>query len=183
MYRYEELNSSCPYAMPEELEFIRQEALKLSQDQRLVMLGCGPGVMAVSALEAHPHPPLASIVDLDTFYYCEAHLRGAGVDLTRVAFLTGDSSKIGELWDIPIDFLIVDGDHTYSGVKKDIRAWWGTVKVGGTIFFHDALERDGGFNGSGEWEFGDVYRAIEDSKDSSWEFVKHVGISLVYRKV
>ncbi len=36
-----------------------------------------------------------------------------------------------------IDFLFIDGDHTYSGVKKDFNLYFSLVKRGGLIAFHD----------------------------------------------
>jgi hypothetical protein len=36
-----------------------------------------------------------------------------------------------------IDLLFIDGDHSYSGVKKDYSAWFDKVKPGGHILFHD----------------------------------------------
>lgn len=184
MFVYEEVNHANPYALPEELEFLRQEAFKLGPSSQIMMLGCGPGVMSVAMLEGHPNPPNIAIVDLTSFYYCEAHLRGAGVDYSRVQFITGDSSSIGDQWwHIPVDLLIVDGDHSFSGCRKDIQGWWQHVKPGGLVFFHDAKERVGGFNGSGPWERGPVSMAIDSCRDSSWLKIAEVGISLVYMKV
>jgi predicted O-methyltransferase YrrM len=39
-----------------------------------------------------------------------------------------------------IDFLFIDGDHTYSGVKKDFTMYSSLVRKGGLIAFHDILE-------------------------------------------
>lgn len=183
MFVYEQINHANPYATADELEFVRQEALKLNSDQQMVMIGAGPAVFGIASLEQHPNPPKMSIVDIATFYYCEAHMRGAGIDLNKVEFITGDSSTVGRNWHIPIDLLIVDGDHTYLGVLKDIDAWWNKVKVGGLIVFHDFLYREGGFNGTEAWHFQDVHRAIETRRDSTWAFIKQVGISAVYMKV
>lgn len=36
-----------------------------------------------------------------------------------------------------IDFLFIDGDHTYSGVKQDFEMYSPLVKSGGVIAFHD----------------------------------------------
>jgi predicted O-methyltransferase YrrM len=36
-----------------------------------------------------------------------------------------------------IDFLFIDGDHTYDGVKKDFEMYSQLVKKGGIIAFHD----------------------------------------------
>jgi len=37
----------------------------------------------------------------------------------------------------PVDFLFIDGDHTYEGVKKDFNMYSPLVKKGGIIAFHD----------------------------------------------
>jgi hypothetical protein len=36
-----------------------------------------------------------------------------------------------------IDMLFIDADHTFDGVVRDIRHWFGKVKVGGVIAGHD----------------------------------------------
>lgn len=49
-----------------------------------------------------------------------------------------DSSTAAEDYaDESIDFVFIDADHTYEGVKKDILAWMPKVKVGGILAGHD----------------------------------------------
>ncbi len=38
-----------------------------------------------------------------------------------------------------IDFLFIDGDHTYNGVKKDFELYKNLVKGGGIVAFHDIV--------------------------------------------
>jgi predicted O-methyltransferase YrrM len=38
-----------------------------------------------------------------------------------------------------IDFLFIDGDHSYLGVKKDFELYAPLVKRGGIIAFHDIV--------------------------------------------
>ncbi len=185
MFVYEEINHANPYALPEELEFIRQESFKLTSDNRIVMIGAGPAVFALAALEQHPNPPQMTIIDIDTFYYTGAHLRGAGVT-TGVEFIQGDSSSVGLMWSTnnPVDFLIVDGDHSYQGVLKDLRAWGPHLKPGGLLFCHDVYWREGGFNGSGEWLLADCYLALEEECIfKGWNRAGRVGIGEAYIKV
>jgi predicted O-methyltransferase YrrM len=40
----------------------------------------------------------------------------------------------------PVDFLFIDGDHTYEGVKQDFEMYSPLVKDGGLIVLHDILE-------------------------------------------
>lgn len=35
------------------------------------------------------------------------------------------------------DFVYIDADHTYKGVKADLAAWWPKVRVGGVFGGHD----------------------------------------------
>ena len=41
------------------------------------------------------------------------------------------------LADRPIDFLFIDGDHTYNGVKQDWEMYSPLVRPGGLVVFHD----------------------------------------------
>lgn len=41
----------------------------------------------------------------------------------------------------PLDFLVIDGDHTFEGVKADFELYGPLVKPGGWIALHDILPR------------------------------------------
>lgn len=49
--------------------------------------------------------------------------------------LEGDSRTL--FFDLPIDVLLVDGDHHYDVVDADIKNWVPRVRKGGTLIFHD----------------------------------------------
>ncbi len=38
---------------------------------------------------------------------------------------------------VPFDFLFIDGDHSYEGVKADYENYSPMVKPGGMVAFHD----------------------------------------------
>jgi predicted O-methyltransferase YrrM len=42
----------------------------------------------------------------------------------------------------PVDFLLIDGDHTYEGAKRDWELYEPFVAPGGLIAFHDILPHD-----------------------------------------
>lgn len=189
----EELNDSAPYAHPDEIEFLQEFGRQFNKDHQIVMIGAGPAVMAVALLEGHPSCPDITIIDHGPMNFAEIHLRSV-IDINRVVFWRQDSYKAGQFWsnlNIPIDFLIIDGDHTYSGVYADICAWLPHIKVGGYVLFHDYLERPGGFNGVGEWKLGDVAQAVKDhvtprtvkdGNNSRWKEVGRVGISILIQR-
>ncbi|MDA1193293.1 MAG: class I SAM-dependent methyltransferase [Candidatus Poribacteria bacterium] len=43
-----------------------------------------------------------------------------------------------------VDFLFIDGDHSYEGVRSDYERYHGLVRPGGLIMFHDVFTPDGG---------------------------------------
>ncbi len=59
--------------------------------------------------------------------------------------------------DIDFDFIFIDANHTYEGVKSDLISWWSLLKEGGTMAGHDIY-------------FADVKRAVT-------EFFKGKGIA------
>ena len=63
---------------------------------------------------------------------CELHLLRTDSQLTstrdKVSHLVGGQ---------PIDFLFIDGDHRYAGVKADYELYAPLVRKGGIIAFHD----------------------------------------------
>ena len=66
-----------------------------------------------------------------------------------------------------LDYIFIDGDHTYNGVKKDFELYYPLVKVGGTIAFHDiALHKDSSCQVDKFWrEIKSNYKHIEFLND------------------
>jgi hypothetical protein len=56
----------------------------------------------------------------------------------RVAVLRMDSVRAASSFDDKsLDFVYIDGDHSYEGAKRDILAWAPKVKSGGVLAGHD----------------------------------------------
>lgn len=49
----------------------------------------------------------------------------------------------GKVADESLDFVFIDGDHSYDGCKRDIEAWLPKVKPGGWLMGHDYTIRPG----------------------------------------
>lgn len=64
----------------------------------------------------------------------------------RVELLAGRSFDVAQAWDNrkKVDFLFVDGDHTYSGVRLDLHMWCAKVRPGGLVAGHDIDGPHGG---------------------------------------
>ncbi|MGQ9663795.1 MAG: class I SAM-dependent methyltransferase [bacterium] len=64
----------------------------------------------------------------------------------KIYLIRGDSHKYATLANVKkitadnkLDFLFIDGDHTYNGVKSDFELYSPLVKSGGIIAFHDIV--------------------------------------------
>ena len=55
-----------------------------------------------------------------------------------IIMMQSDSSSAGKSFKKKIDFLFINGDHNYAGVKRDVDAWFDKLKSGGTIIMHDS---------------------------------------------
>lgn len=62
------------------------------------------------------------------------NMADANAKYTLMEMLSAEASK---LYQKSIDLLFIDGDHSYEGVKEDIRLWLPKVKFGGFVLFHD----------------------------------------------
>lgn len=54
--------------------------------------------------------------------------------------LVGTSERINRAWTLPIDLLVIDGDHNFPGVDLDVALWTPFLKVGGILAMDDYLE-------------------------------------------
>lgn len=59
-------------------------------------------------------------------------------NITKVKMFSCDFANI--IADNSIDFIYVDGDHSYNGVKNDLLCWKNKIKIGGFIGGHDYNE-------------------------------------------
>lgn len=58
----------------------------------------------------------------------------------KAVFLQGDSVKMADrVKDGTLDFVYLDGNHSYEGCLEDLKAWTPKVKKGGIIAGHDYL--------------------------------------------
>jgi len=56
------------------------------------------------------------------------------------SFLKGDSVEMSKQVDNKdISMVYLDGDHSYTGVMRDLNAWYQKVVPGGIVAFHDYL--------------------------------------------
>lgn len=76
----------------------------------------------------------------------------------------GSSAMWAKVWKTPIDFLFIDGCHSYEAVKADIEGWYPHVRDGGVILGHDYRTKSSGLDGF-IWEFPGVAKAVNEFFD------------------
>ena len=53
------------------------------------------------------------------------------------------SHEAAKGWSDPIDFLFIDGDHSWEGIDRDWKDWSGYVEPGGIVALHDSRSISG----------------------------------------
>ena len=66
----------------------------------------------------------------------------------------------------PVDFIFIDGDHTYEGVRKDFEMYKKLIKNGGFIAFHDTEYAEG---------VSRFWSEIKGQYENKWEFISDKG--------
>jgi len=67
-----------------------------------------------------------------------AHRFVASCANSSVQWIEEFSYDASKNWNKPIDFLFIDGDHSYEGSLRDWEEWSIFIKKGGVVAFHDA---------------------------------------------
>jgi predicted O-methyltransferase YrrM len=104
----------------------------------------------------------------------------------EIHLIRGDShqqSVLNEVYRIlkgdKLDFLLVDGDHTYYGVKRDYQMYSPLVRQGGIIAFHDIAIID--VKGFGLDRFWNEVKVSHHTREivKDWQ-QRYCGIGLLY---
>ena len=78
-----------------------------------------------------------------------------------------DASRI--FLDGSVDFIFIDADHRYSGIKNDLQHWLPKIKKGGIVAGHDCEDK--------YTEFGDYHKKIDEHcEEDTIVGVCHAGV-------
>ena len=139
-----------PLQVAEELAGLL-ERLAAEQPRRLLEIGTARGGTLFALCRAAA--PDALLVSLDLPWgsgggyrpWREALYSRFGTGRQRVVPLRGDSGaratrdRVAAVLDGPLDFLLIDGDHSYEGARRDWELYAPLVRPGGLIAFHDIV--------------------------------------------
>jgi len=105
------------------------------------------------AIDPH-HPTSWNDTDaVDTLPILRQNLRRCGIE-RYVEIVRSTSEEAARNWTAPIDFLFIDGDHSYAGVKSDFEMFAPLVRAGGVVAFHDIVP---------DWRAGRGEPTVRDS--------------------
>jgi len=82
-------------------------------------------------------------------------------------------------WSLPIDFLLIDGDHREEAVEQDWRDWSPFVALGGVVAFHDARQFPSGWPSPDYGPVRFMNRYFRQGSPPDWAILEEVD-SLVF---
>ncbi len=92
----------------------------------------------VTGIDRHPPGRLfVSFERLVASHQLAQHPRG------RAVLLRQWSHEAARDWTTPIDFLFIDGDHSWSGLERDWHDWTKHLVAGGIVALHDSRSMPG----------------------------------------
>jgi predicted O-methyltransferase YrrM len=108
------------------------------------------------------------------------HVQQAGS--ASIAWLEDFSFNVVKTWNTPIDFLFIDGDHSYEGCRRDWNEWNQHVVKGGFVAFHDSRFFPGGWPTEDTGSLRVVTELFRDTQNATWDIVDEADSITVIRK-
>lgn len=137
-------DAQVPMLARQEIDELKRLVKLLPVNPIVVIIGAGVGAASLAILEERKDVLIFSI---DILFPTKqpmyrpgerANLTEAGYwETGRVIQVWGDSAIVGKHWPVKYDMLLIDGDHRYEAVRKDIELWLPHAKKGAIISLHD----------------------------------------------
>jgi Methyltransferase domain len=148
----------------------------------LVEIGVAEGVSAMALREGMSSDSTLYLIDpfhlsrlpLLNFTRRAAHKAVGSYRQGRVVWLEKFSQEVAEGWQEPIDLLLIDGDHSESGVRRDWNEWSRFVRPGGVVIFHDARVFEGGWPGPAWGPVRLLNELFRESQLPEWTIAEEV---------
>jgi predicted O-methyltransferase YrrM len=100
----------------------------------------------------------------------------------KVHFLKDYSYSISKSWHRSIDFMFIDGDHSYEACLKDWNEWSPFMEHGGVVAFHDARTWVGGWTAEDEGPVKVVNELFRQQNNHHWELIDEVDSLVVVKR-
>jgi hypothetical protein len=113
-------------------------------------------------------------VDIEERPYLEYEVNQRNLPRDRYTQILGASQDVAKTWNQELDWVYIDGDHTYDGCIADIAAWEKHLKFGGLMLFDDYE--------LSWWAVTEAVDKVMFAPDSDWRFVGQVGRLIAFEK-
>lgn len=143
---------------------------------------------------AHAAAPDAVIVTIDLAFSSSrrAAVSRFAMPGQKMICLQADSQRaetlrtvVNHLGDRQLDFLFIDGDHSYSGVSTDFKLYSRLIRPGGIIAFHDIVPVADGDIHHDAGDVPEFWRGVKSRSSSAEEIIENAnqsgcGIGVLY---
>jgi len=156
----------------------------------LVEIGVAEGVSALAVRETMAPDGVLHLIDpfhlsrfsALNFMKRTAHATVEGCQRGKVVWVEKFSHAAVRDWTAPIDLLLIDGDHSDTGVEQDWNNWSPFVKPGGVVIFHDACLFPGGWTRPDYGPVKLVNRLFREDLTLGWTIVEEVHSMVVVER-
>lgn len=161
-----------------------------AKSQVIVEIGVFEGASAESMRKVAPPDAILHLIDpypagrLPGFSSAKsvAHKRLSKVKNASVQWIQDFSYNVAKKWNSEIDFLFIDGDHTYEGCRTDWDDWHSFIKVGGCVAFHDSRFFEDGWTNEDTGSLRVVGELFRNSSVNGWKIIDEIdSITVVQR--
>lgn len=172
------LNLTDKTMLNKEVAFHLFDLISPMEVKRIVDIGTGHGMSAKFFSDLKPQ---ATIYTIDGFgIYGDGRIynkldhdavskinKNLGKNVIQIL---GNSQSVP--WELPLDVLYIDADHTYEGCKADFDLYSPFVSKGGLIIFDDYIQDNNPNNG--------VKKVVDEAKGLE---ILYTGIAAITRKI
>ena len=156
----------------------------------LVEIGVAEGVSAFAIREGMSEQATLFLVDpfhlsrMPALNFTRRAARRAVEDCKRgrVEWIEEFSYEAVKRWNKEIDFLLIDGDHSEAGVKRDWDDWSRFVAKRGVVVFHDARTFEGGWTSGSHGPVRLVNDLFRTGTVPVWKIVNEVDSLVVVER-
>ncbi|MCL5019625.1 MAG: class I SAM-dependent methyltransferase [Patescibacteria group bacterium] len=78
------------------------------------------------------------------------------------------------------EYVYIDGDHSYKGVKKDYQLFWPKLSSGGFMAFHDIVAK--GYLDKGKFGVWKLWRELSQKHAIEFTFPKDSGLGIIQKR-
>ncbi len=134
-----------------EVDALKAIVHSLPDNPKVVNIGAGGGTSGLAIMETRDDVHLTTIdvmlesspmgcLEAETRVLTDAGILPSATVAGRYRQIRGDSKSVAEYWretNELVDFVFVDGDHSFFGARGDITLWLRNLKEDGIIAVHD----------------------------------------------